>query len=258
MKLLAIIASPRKNGNTFSIVEKITDKLKSLAESKDEFDVEYIFLSDINLQNCKGCCNCLLKGDSLCPANDDDRIKIEEKILSADAVIFASPVYAMNMTALMKNFMDRFAFTMHRPRFFNQKTMIIALTGAVGLKETINSISQLKYCGFDIVQTLGVVVPNPLEFRPELDKKIIHKIEKSAQDFFNKIIANKPIKPSFDTIMQFRVQQKAFLKHKDKLKSDFQYFSEHNWFDTKKKYYTQNADISFAKNILAKLLIKLI
>lgn len=248
MKVLAVIASPRKEGNTFCVVEKIADKLKSLGQ----VDVEYIFLSEVNLEGCKGCSTCLLKGNAYCPAKDE-RPEIEEKILASDAVIFASPVYAMNMTALMKNFMDRFAFTMHRPRFFNQKTMIVALTGAVGLKETINSIAQLKYCGFDIVKTLGVVVPNPLEYKPDLDEKTINKIEKSAKEFYKKIVENKPMKPSWDTIVQFRVQQKVFAKHKDTMIADFEYFNDNGWLDTKKKYYTQKADINPLQDLLARL-----
>lgn len=248
MKILAIIASPRKQGNTTTVVEKIAQELMSLGQ----VEVEYMFLSEVSLESCKGCSTCLLKGNAYCPAKDQ-RLEVEEKILASDAVIFASPVYAMNMTALMKNFMDRFAFTMHRPRFFNQKTMIVALTGAVGLKETINSISQLKYCGFDIVQTLGIVVPNPLDYSPDLDEKTIKKIEKSAQKFYKKIVKNRPMKPSWDTIVQFRIQQKVFAKHKDKMIADFEYFNEKGWLDSAKKYYTDNADINPLQDLLARL-----
>lgn len=250
MKVLAIIASPRKSGNTFSVVEKITDKLKSLGE----VDVEFLFLSDLNLEACSGCSTCLLKGNTYCPVKDE-RPEIEEKILAADAVIFASPVYAMNMTALMKNFMDRFAFTMHRPRFFNQKTMIVAVTGASGLKETINSIAQLKYCGFDIVETLGIAVPNPLDYSPDLDEKTIKKVEDAAKKFYKKIVANEPIKPPFDTILQFRAQQKMFAKHRDKLLADFDYFRERGWFDENRTYYTENAKVNFWKDLVARLIV---
>lgn len=248
MKVLAIIASPRKEGNTLAVIEQIEKTLKSLGQ----VEMEYLFLSEVNLEPCKGCSTCLLKGNSYCPVKDQ-RQEVEEKILSWDAVIFASPVYAMNMTALMKNFMDRFAFTMHRPRFFKQKTMIVALTGAVGLKETITSISQLKYCGFDIVQTLGIVVPNPLKYKPDLDEKTINKIEKAANEFYKKIAANRPMRPSLDTIVQFRVQQKVFAKNKDTMIADFEYFNEQGWLDTSKKYYTDNADVNLLQDLSARV-----
>lgn len=254
MKILAIIGSPRKKGNTFSIIEKIFSKLKSF----NDVEVEYLFLSDVKLDFCKGCCACLTKGDDYCPNKEDDIRMIEEKILSSDGVILASPVYAMNMTALMKNLMDRLAFTMHRPRFFNQYTMIVAVTGGSGLKETINSISQFKYSGFNIIQTLGLVAANPLDNPSITDTKMIKKIEKEAEKFYKKILAKKPMKPSFDNMMQFRVQKKMFAKYKEQMPCDWQYFNTQGWFESKQKYYTKDANLDFGKNLLAKLFAKFI
>jgi len=253
LKALAIIASPRKNGNTFLIVEKIAKKLTSFGD----LDVEYLFLSDMDLGPCKGCCACLTIGDNNCP-NKDDRMLIEQKILASDAVIFASPVYAMNMTALMKNFMDRFAFTMHRPRFFNQCTMLVAVTGSIGLKETISSISQLKYSGFNIVQSIGLIAPKALLNPAIVDGKMIEKIEKAAEKFYKTIKKKSIIKPSFDTIMQFNSQQKMFAKLKEGMPCDWAYFDSNGWFNRNRNYYTQNAKISFGKNLLAKVITKFI
>jgi multimeric flavodoxin WrbA len=59
-------------------------------------------------------------------------------MLVSDGVIFVSPAYCQNVTALMKNFVDRFAYIFHRPRFFNQKALIISTTCGAGLKETLN------------------------------------------------------------------------------------------------------------------------
>lgn len=254
MKILAIIGSPRKKGNTFSIIEKIFSKLKSF----NDVEVEYLFLSDINLNLCKGCCACLTKGNDYCPNKEDDFKMIEEKILSSDGVIFASPVYAMNMPALMKNLMDRLAFTMHRPRFFNQYTMIVAVTGSVGLKETINSIAQLRYSGFNIVQSFGVIASNPLAKPSITDEKTIKRIEKEAEKFYKKILEKKPMNPSFNNIMQFRVQKKIFAKHKEQMPCDWQYFNNKGWFEPKRKYYTKNANLDFGKNLLAKLFVKFV
>lgn len=254
MKFLAIIGSPRNNGNTFAVVEKIANKLKSLGD----IEIEYIFLSEVNLESCKGCCACLITGEIYCPNKDDDRITLEEKILSADGVIFASPVYAMNMPALMKNFMDRFAFSMHRPRFFNQYTMIVSVTGIVGLKETLNSIAQLRYCGFNVVQTLGLIPENPL-IKPSITNlKQIKKIEKSAEKFYKKITSKKPIEPSLRQLCEFRVQRDCFKKLPNIAPCDFAYFQKRGWFDSQCNYYTENVKISLGKNLLAKIFSELI
>lgn len=252
MKLLAILGSPRKNGNTFAVVDEFVKKISSLDK---EISTEYVFLADEQLETCKGCCNCLTIGENFCP-NKDARAVLEEKILSCDALIIASPVYAMNMTALMKNFMDRLAFTMHRPRFFNQKTIIIATTGYGGLKETINSIAQLKYSGFNIIQTLGLVVKQPLTYNPELDEKTIKKINVSAEKFYKKLKNKAPLKPSFSSIMQFKAQRRVFEQGEKEMPADYAYFKSKNWFDKKRKHYVENARVGSVTNFISDLLVR--
>lgn len=252
MKILIVNASPRKNGNTSIISDIISERLKSFGE----VEIEQVFLSDLYLSMCKGCCNCLITGEEFCPDKEDDRLMLEEKMLSSDGIIFASPVYAMNMTALMKNFMDRFAFAMHRPRFFNQHVMLVAVTGVVGLNETLNSMSQLEFTGFNIVEKMGIVAQNPL-FQPSLtDKKLIKKIETKAENFYKAIINKKPLKPSFMTLLAFKAQKNSFFSVKDKSPCDWKYFSERGWFDKKCRYYTDKAQIPIFENFLADLIIK--
>lgn len=253
MKIVVINASPRKNGNTTSIINTMSDKWKSF----NNVEIEHIYLSDFNIGLCKGCCNCLTVGEQSCPNKSDDIKIIEEKLLSSDGVVFASPVYAMNMTASMKNFMDRVAFTMHRPRFFNQYTMVLSVTGCIGLKETIESISQLKFSGFNIVQSFGIVAPNALINPGIEDTKIIKKIEKEAEKFYKKIQEKKPIKPSFMTVMQFKQARKTFAIHREQMPCDYQYFKSNNWFDKKKKYYVDNANISIGKKLLTDIFCSL-
>lgn len=251
MKIVAIIGSPRPNGNTSFIIKKIAEKLQSLGD----VDIEYIFLSDTDIQSCRGCCACLITGEENCPASKDDLKGVEEKLLLADGVIFASPVYAMNMPALMKNLLDRLAFTMHRPRFFNQYTMIVAVTGAAGLRETIGSLSQIKYCGFNIVKTVGIVGLNPLS-NPSVDNSQIKKVQKATEIFYNKIKKKEPLRPSLNNLLQYRVQKEIFVEHKDSLLFDWNYFNERGWLDKDRNYYVNRAKINFFKNQLAKLLVK--
>lgn len=251
MKVLAIIGSPRKSGHSSFIIDKIEEKIKSMSD----VDFERIYLADANLELCKGCGVCLLKGEENCP-NKDDREKIVEKILNANGVIFISPVYAMNMTALMKNLMDRTAYTMHRPRFFNQYTMIVSVTGGSGLKETIKSMSAIKYSGYNIVNTLGVVAPKALKTNTISDLNILKKIDSEAEKFYNNLQAKKPISASFDNLMQFKIQRGIFQLFKDDLPCDYNYFEEHGLFDPKKRFNIDNAKINPLKNFVAKCISK--
>ncbi|WP_297421855.1 flavodoxin family protein [Clostridium sp.] len=88
MNILAIIGSPRVNGNTYKTVRLIEQRL---AEKNNEIKFEYVQLSKTNINTCKGCFICIEKGEENCPLKDD-RNNLELKMKQADAVIFGSPV----------------------------------------------------------------------------------------------------------------------------------------------------------------------
>ena len=113
MKVLAIMGSPKKRGNTYELTRKVEENMKLLGA----VEFEYVFLKDLNLESCLGCGICFDKGEELCPLKDERPI-LEEKMQTADGVIFTSPNYVFNVSGLMKNFIDRFAYVCHRPRFF--------------------------------------------------------------------------------------------------------------------------------------------
>ena len=122
MKILVIIGSPRK-ANTYHTVQQIEQFHKTISRC----EYEYLFLKDINLCQCKGCFTCISHGEEYCPLKDD-RDWISQKIASSDGVILAGPNYASNVSGLMKNCIDRFAYNLHRPKYFNQKFMIVIKT----------------------------------------------------------------------------------------------------------------------------------
>ncbi len=248
MKVLSIIGSPRKNGNCWAIAHRIEEKIGS----KSDVDFEHIFLSDLNFNLCKGCGICIQKGEDCCPLKDD-RKYLEEKILNSDGVILISPVYAMNMSATMKNFLDRFSYTMHRPRFFNQYTMVVSVTGSVGLKETLKSLSAIKYSGYNIVSSFGIVAKSALANPFVLDKNVSKKVATESEMFYKKILSKKPISPPIETIIQFKIQQQIFKKSKNDLPYDYEYFNKKGWFDKNKKYYVNNTNINQINNMLASI-----
>ena len=59
MKVLAIMGSPRKKGNTYKVSRMVEESMKKLG--KVEF--EYVFLKDLNIKTCLGCQVCFNKGE---------------------------------------------------------------------------------------------------------------------------------------------------------------------------------------------------
>jgi multimeric flavodoxin WrbA len=100
MKVLALVGSPRKNGNTDLLVEKALDGARSRGHS-----VEKLYLYDYQTLPCIDCRKCK-RGDFSC-ALADEMEAIYRSLADADAIIFATPVYWYGPTAKMKLLIDR-------------------------------------------------------------------------------------------------------------------------------------------------------
>jgi FMN-dependent NADH-azoreductase len=100
-KVLALNGSMRKNGNTSILLQHFLEGAR-----ENNANTEEIIVKDVNLHYCRGCLRCNLIGR--CSLNDDDWRDISSKILDADIIAFASPVYFHHVTAALKKLIDRF------------------------------------------------------------------------------------------------------------------------------------------------------
>ncbi len=98
-KVLIISTSPRKGGNS----EILADEFGKGALEKGN-SVEKICLHDKTIGFCKGCLSC--QTTKHCVIKDDAN-PIVEKMLHADAIVFATPIYFYEMCGQMKTLLDR-------------------------------------------------------------------------------------------------------------------------------------------------------
>ncbi len=245
MQVLAIHGSPRKKGTTYKMLQRVEEGLKK----HGEVDFEYLLLKDANLELCGGCGACLTVGEQACPLKDD-REEIQRRMLQADGVIFACPVYAMSIPWLMKNFLDRFAYTMHRPRFFSQRTMLLCTAGAVGLKDALHTLSAVKYCGFDIVVRVGLATSMGT-MSAASQRKIDADLEQASARYHAALVRDRRPPPTLSDLMAFRGQQAVFQLLGEQFPRDHAYFQEAGWFDPGRKYYV-DAPVGPFKDMVAR------
>ena len=98
-KVLILAGSFRKKGNSDLLCDAFADGAKSTGN-----DVEKIYVNDKKINYCRGCgvCNATHK----CVQNDD-MPEIIEKMLNADVIVMATPVYFYSMNGQMKTLIDR-------------------------------------------------------------------------------------------------------------------------------------------------------
>jgi multimeric flavodoxin WrbA len=110
MKIIGIIASPHKEGNTAWTVNKILEGAKEQGAETQSW-----YFSDLDIQPCRGCLCCHDGGDRGCSINDDMQ-ELYGAIEHADALVLGSPVYMGQMSAQAKIITDRL-FAHISPRF---------------------------------------------------------------------------------------------------------------------------------------------
>lgn len=100
-KVLILSASPRKGGNSDVLCDEF---LKGAKEAGN--DVEKIFLRDKKINYCLGCGFCTNNDYTGC-SQKDDMTEILEKMIAADVIVMATPVYFYTMNGQMKTLIDR-------------------------------------------------------------------------------------------------------------------------------------------------------
>ena len=99
-KVLLLSGSPRINGNS----SLLCDEFAKGAEEAG-FETEKINVCRLKVAGCLGCNACYRNGGSC--VQKDDMEQIREKMLEADVIVLASPIYFYSMSAQLKAVIDR-------------------------------------------------------------------------------------------------------------------------------------------------------
>jgi multimeric flavodoxin WrbA len=174
MKTTIVVGSPRNNGSSSIIAEKI---LEGIEENTTSSITNIYCLGNINLKYCIGCKNCYNNG--ICVIKDDFNI-IFNQIINSDYIILISPSYWGDITGQLKVFFDRstpFCDTNPNRKYIqkNRKGISIAIRTGNNEAENIHIIktmehyfSHLKINPVDKLSICGVEKVNDLLIKKDI------------------------------------------------------------------------------------------
>lgn len=102
MKVVTILGSPKPKGKTAHVLDIFE---KSLIIKG--YEVKRFQISNHNIKGCMGCFSCMANNDGPGCVIKDDAISIFQEMISADAIIYASPIYCYDFTSQFKTLLDR-------------------------------------------------------------------------------------------------------------------------------------------------------
>ena len=233
--IILINGSPRKK-----TTRGFLDQIASLCEARG-IETEIIDLGDHTIEYCTGCERCIRK-TTWCVYRDDSR-EILDKILQADGLVIAAPVFMGTVPGKLKSLLDKTASWLHRPPAVGKPVMPLVTTAGSGEKNTLNYLTEaVTYWGAHPVKGTSRNASNRAPIRKEELEDFIRHLEMPAARY----------RPSLKQVMLFQVQKVLALKVS---RLDSKYWREKGW-DARDYYY--RCRISLPKRLLGKLLFSVL
>ncbi|MCK4380557.1 MAG: flavodoxin family protein [Candidatus Lokiarchaeota archaeon] len=147
-KILGIVGSPRRNGNTEILVDEV---LKGAEEAGAQ--VEKVILNELDIKPCQACNSCYKTGKCM---QDDDMEELLKKMLDSDLWVLGTPVYWWGPTAQFKTFLDRWYCPKHEDFKGKHAILVIPLGGSsTYVQHTVGILTDVcNYLGIELDETI--------------------------------------------------------------------------------------------------------
>ena len=144
MYALAVNGSPRKGGNTETLIRKVFEPLEAAG-----IKTELIQIGGKGIRGCVACGKCVEMKNNSCIMKQDALNGIFQKLMEVDAIVLGSPTYMADVTGDMKCFLDRAGIVCYangRPLKHKVGAAVVAVRrgGAVHAFHTMNQFFQFN------------------------------------------------------------------------------------------------------------------
>jgi len=139
MRFLGINGSARKDGLDNKMLELFQKKFRELGH---EFEI--LHLMDYRIKPCQGCLNDGIEHctPEKCFSFEDDFKEIAEKMVKSDGIIFATPSYWYNVSAVLKTLLERMTSLENTPTKYldGKPAAVISAAGEDGAQAAITPV----------------------------------------------------------------------------------------------------------------------
>ena len=175
MKVIGVNGSPRADGNTYLTIQAFFDELQ-----KEGIETELIHAGDGQISGCVCCRGCAGSGD--CVISDDKLREFSEKLLAADGVFLAAPVYFGTMPGQIKAFLDRFFFPCTQTGKMRHKVgASAAILRRTGGYTTIDDLNRFFFSG-EMIPVGHCIIHGNLTGEILQDREGLHALKRTARN----------------------------------------------------------------------------
>jgi multimeric flavodoxin WrbA len=251
VRVLVLLGSHRKNGNSSRVVGLVEEGLQQLALRHSEpLTVERVYLGHQDIGWCRGCRMCFDQREEMCSLKDD-LLELKAKMSSSDGIILASPVYVQDVSGTVKNWMDRLAHACHRPAFAGKSALLVATVGDGPAGHALRTMkTALSLWGFHIAAQASFKMGARME-EDEVKARYQRQAADIAGKLFDSIRERRFARPSFVSLLTFKIQQLYWQRHADD-SVDYRYWRKLGWTEPQREFYIQH-QASRLKVALARL-----
>ena len=188
MLITTLLGSPKKKGNTATVLSWIEDELRLKGHN-----VINIHLNNKSIKGCLGCGKCREKPDEIACVQKDDTTDILRNMISSDAVLFASPIYFWGFSAQLKLLIDR-AYSLvtnyHKPghtSLMKGKRIGLLVTGADEFEDNAEGVFTAfnRFSEFLLTEKSGELYVGGCSSPSALPKDLKIKTSKLAQSLMS-------------------------------------------------------------------------
>ncbi len=135
MKIVSIIGSHRKGGNTETILKALDKEFKT--KEIPDYKNKFYNISEMNIYPCRSCLKCKKRGNCII---EDDFGKVALKMIQSDLIILGSPVYFSDVSAQIKALCDRTFSLWHKKLLQGKNIILVATCAEYGTGHTIDTM----------------------------------------------------------------------------------------------------------------------